>query len=275
MRRATEARSRQRSISAKIRQRIEIYGQKLDGPGTYLQLGSGSEVLLRMELKLDVADQVCSLQQVGDGRFLWIRREMPQLTQLSRVDLRRVRDAIAQSPGGTAVDASTNLLVLGGLPKLLEGIGENFEFQTPYDAALRDVPVRVVRGQLSAERLRALFPQFATAIAEGKSPGEILPETMPEAVVLVFGRDNLFPYRIEFLRLAPRPEQRPRTLVSMELYEVQLNAELDPLLFSYSPGDQEVIDHTDFYLKQMGLVEAGGERPPRQADRPGNSKPNR
>jgi hypothetical protein len=54
-------------------------------------------------------------------------------------------------------------------------------------------------------------------------------------------------------------------MLTMELFDVQFGAALDPLQFQYKAGDQEVADHTDFYLQKFGLApravaERAGER---------------
>ncbi len=257
----------QPALEAKIRQRIDLFGHQLVGSGSYQQLGDGPEKLLRLELKLQVGNQITSLQQVSDGRFLWIRRDLPGQTSLSRIDLKQVRDAIRASGQTPAPDPGGNWMALGGLPRLLQGLNENFLFNSPPRAdQVGQVPVWVLRGQWRAERLAAPLPNQRADILAGRPPRlEELPPRLPDSVMITLGRDDvlpLFPYRIEYLRqdgagqgsgAGPPGIASPRSLVTMELFEVRRRADLDPRQFDYKPGDQEVADHTESYLKSLGL----------------------
>ena len=49
--------------------------------------------------------------------------------------------------------------------------------------------------------------------------------------------------------------------MAMEFYDIRSGVDIDPLTFVYNPGNQEVADHTELYLKSLGLKE------PRQAAR--------
>jgi hypothetical protein len=42
-------------------------------------------------------------------------------------------------------------------------------------------------------------------------------------------------------------------LLAMELFDVRLGESIDPLVFAYKPGDKEVVDHTELYLRNLGL----------------------
>ena len=84
------------ALDAKVRQRVDMFGQQLTGSGRYQQWGAGPATRLRMELKFQVADQVASLHQVSDGRFFWTRRDFPGQSSLSRIDLRIVYDVLEQ-----------------------------------------------------------------------------------------------------------------------------------------------------------------------------------
>jgi len=261
---AAEAVFRQRSISASIRQSVDLFGHRLVGSGSYLQLGEGSDKLLRLELKMQVGDHVTSLQQVCDGDFLWIRRTLPSGARLGRVDLRRVRKEMARSRDVPQVASASNWLGLGGLPKLLTGLNENFQFTRVQQGQLGQWPVWVIRGQWKPERLAQLLPDQKEAILSGKRIDfSELPEHLPERVTVVLARDEtLFPFRIEFLRQRteedaaadPSKETKPPTpIVVMELFEVQLGAPIDPLRFVYKPDELELADHTEQHLKRIGL----------------------
>jgi hypothetical protein len=105
-----------------------------------------------------------------------------------------------------------------------------------------------------------LLPDQRGAVKKGK-PVDLgkLPAQAPDHVLLYLGKADMFPYRIEFRRGNPnRPQGEPasngRSLVTMELFEVDLNASILPTHFLYSPGDLEYSDKTGRFLKSLDLA---------------------
>jgi hypothetical protein len=236
------------ALAAKIRQRADLFGQQLVGSGSYHQVSRGAKILVRLELKLQVAGQLTSLQQTSDGEIVWTRRNAGDRRTISYVDLRRVRRAISEAGDPPAV--SPEAIAQGGLPKLLRGLDRNFTFDPPREAILGRVPVWVLRGQWKSAS-RAASPR-----PEPSSPQR------PDSVTLALGRDEfvpLFPYRIEFARRDdPQGKQTgstsdasQRPIVVMEFFEVRRSAELDHKAFVYQVGDQPVEDHTELYLQRL------------------------
>jgi hypothetical protein len=88
---------------------------------------------------------------------------------------------------------------------------------------------------------------------------------VPERVRLQVGRDDLFPYRLEYLRRtsvdkknkdkSPTASDSWRELVLMEMFEVELDAPVDKSRFAYKPGNQESSDYTTDFLRSMGITE--------------------
>jgi hypothetical protein len=200
-----------------------------------------------------------SMQQVCDGRFLWIRRDVGEAKILGRVDLRRIREATRDGAGPQATaDLSNFWMMLGGLPHLLARLDAHFQFAPAREAALEDTPVWVLDGQWKPEILTILVPSQAANIQAGKPiDPAALPEQMPTQVRIIIRRSDKFPLHIEYLRLgvAAAPDQPPpvATLLAMELFDIRLGEAIDPLVFAYKPGDKEVADHTELYLKNLGL----------------------
>lgn len=256
-----EARARlaaHRSITAAIRQQVNLYRQQLVGSGTYLQAASETP-RLRFELTLRVDDQVASFQQVCDGQYLWIRRQT-QLhgpPDLGRVDLARVLSAVeapdgAPPAGGAgAVGGMPPALGWGGLPQLLEALDRAFEFATVSDGQLRGRGVHALRGQWTAEHLARWLPDQKARIEEGK-PALLdkLPPALPDHVVVLLGRDDLFPYRIEYRRTAGEAGETDQILVAIDLYDVRFDQPLDERLFEFEPGPMPWTDETDRYLRE-------------------------
>ncbi|MCU0880029.1 MAG: hypothetical protein MUF06_19845 [Pirellulaceae bacterium] len=250
-------------LSADLRCRIEAFGHSLAGQGSYQQLGAGPEKLLRMELKVQADDQALTRLEVCGPTYCYIRQESPlHKTPLARVNLRTLRYAISRSPEPIAKSPAQAWIQLGGLPRLLDSLEQNFAFAAPRGDELKFVtadgqsveklPVIVIKGTWKEDKLESL------SSAKGKRSEST---QIPGRVELILGRANqrpaLFPYRITYFAApsgkaedAGEPEQ---VLFMLELFNVQLRRDLDPAAFEYLPGDQEVADLTGTYLERLGL----------------------
>jgi hypothetical protein len=262
------------ALSADLRTRIDAFGHELVGQGTYHQLGKGPEKLLKLELKIQIADQAVVRQEICGPAYYYIRRQSPLAPpSLGRVNLRALRLAIARAPDAMAADPSEHWILLGGLPKLLESLHQNFDFTQPRPDELQfqvegstkveRVPVFVVRGAWNPERLAVL-----RQTDKGKSKDAA--EQLPDEVELVLGRDDqplpLFPYRITYLRIAGEGQggagqggagEPLRPMLTLELFNVHRKGDLDPRQFDYQPGDQDVAELTHTYLQRLGLAKPG------------------
>lgn len=256
------------SIAARVRHRIDLFDHQLVGSGIYLQqsLSAGSsrsvERMLRYELKIQVDDQVTSLLQIGDGNTLWVYEDLLGKVSLSQISLQRLRGAL-NSQERPNVAPATAWIMLGGLPKLLKSLGDWYEFTSVEEGRLDRLPVWVLRGKMSKEKLAALLPDQKDRILAGATPVlDRMPHQVPDRVVLMIGRDDLFPYRMEYWRLLPgekkplslkKPPPADRMLLGMELFEVQFDVPLDPQQFVYNPGDLPKTDGTVQFLQSLGL----------------------
>jgi hypothetical protein len=114
--------------------------------------------------------------------------------------------------------------------------------------------VHALRGQWKAEHLARWLPDQRARIEEGK-PALLdkLPPALPDHVVLLLGRDDLFPYRIEYRRTATEATEAGETdpiLVAIDLYDVRFDQPLDERLFEFEPGPMPWTDETDRYLRE-------------------------
>lgn len=260
--------ARHRSVVANMRQRINIYGRRLVGSGSYQQLQTGTDLLYRLELKVPVGETLASLLQVCDGRYLWTYRVLPDKkvengldTSSAAVDLNRVREISSIPRLGTAGFA------VGGLPGLLQQTARLFEFRAPQQSMLHGTPVWVLNGKLRMDVLHRL--QLGDSAGEG---GETL-EHVPDMVTIALGMDDLFPYQIEFRKkqlgdsvlgagVITRSESRP--LMTLELFEVQLDVPVNPDLFSFRPPNSQIDDMTEQFLANQQLsseLEARANQP--------------
>ncbi len=120
------------TVSARIRLRVEAFGVRLQGDGSYLK---GQEGRMRFELKtwLSHNRKPAVLLQVCDGRAFWEYRDgpgsLPALRRSAvRVDYQAVLEARRQSP---AWAAAPTLPGPGGLEELLRILAKDFLFSAP------------------------------------------------------------------------------------------------------------------------------------------------
>jgi hypothetical protein len=244
------------SVDAKLRMQSHLLDQELAGTGTYYQLvRSPGETLFKLELKLQVANQVSSLLQVNDGRFLWTRRDLPNQKSLSRIDQRRIQQALADAGRGPPLAMGASLLQVGGLGDLLEALQRSFDYEAPRETTHGGAAVYQLRGVWKPEALAELWPAKAESLRAGRSfDVKDLPAQLPAEVIILLSRDpslSGFPYRIEYLRQGRAGERQ--SLVALDFYDIRRNVSLDPRLFAYKPGDQEVVDMTEAHLNGLGL----------------------
>jgi hypothetical protein len=253
---------RQPSVAAKLRLSVELFDQQLVGTGSYMQLGVGEEKLFRLEMGVHTDDYTMFFQQVADGRFLWLRREMDGAVDLGRVDLRRLRGELTDAAPPHAGPDLSAWMALGGLSQLLTGLEANFDFGAPRPSGLASLQILVLEGTWNPNGPASLRAdqQKARQGRPTEGDGGDLPPQTPERVRVMLGRDDLFPYRVEYLR-RDRPTKRwktPRqrqyawkTIALLELYEVNLRAQIDPMRFVYEPDATRIEDRTEAMLESL------------------------
>jgi hypothetical protein len=254
------------SLSAKVRNQVDLFDHQVTGAGRYLQQGRGLRQLSRFELKSQVAEGTFTLLEVSDGRSFWTFRELPGGPSLSQLDLERIESQLRASThvGGATRPGSPPI---GGLPKLLAELRQNFQFVRSAETQLGDRRVWVIDGQWRPERLAAAVPEQRGAIEAGKTVEvKKLPAHLPEHVLLYVGQADLIPYRIEYLRRGDTSNGAGqggllpgyRTMVTTEFFDMRVNVPIDSREFVYQPSGLtqpkglKVIDATDAYLKSLG-----------------------
>ncbi len=242
-----------------------MYGRKLIGSGNYRQLRTRTDLLFRFELKVPVGDTLASLLQVSDGRYLWTYRVLPDKqiekgldASLSTVDLNRVRELLFD-PRRSATEIG-----MGGLPGLLEHTARMFEFGEAQRRGLHGMPVWVLIGRIRPSIVSQLAMRAQLDVAEGEP--QVSPDRLshvPDLVTLALGADDLFPYQIEFHKKRRRGGNRPtmlletgssRPMVTLEFFEVQTNAPVDPELFAFRPPNFQIDDSTDEFLANQRML---------------------
>ena len=269
-----------KSVQARIRYRTELFGARNVGTGIYLQQGSGDQRQFRLELKTAIGQpgagqKLLTFQQVCDGKFLWQYRDsfdnspasgtnvnkqtdnVPDRPTISRIDLTKVRQTLQDSERRPSL-ASINQLNVGGLPKLVDGLQQAFRFNRVEAGELESFPVWLAVGVWRPEALEPLSKELAQQAAADRPLNlKLMPPQLPEQVWMYVGQDDLFPYRIEFRRRAEgqgrggADSSDMQVIVTIEFYEVRLNAPINPREFEYQPSSADIVDTTAAFIKDL------------------------
>ncbi len=245
-----------RFVSARIRQQGELFGYGLLGSGRYIELRGTPVPLVRLELRIQVGDKICSLVQVCDGHALWCYRKLPDGEKLSRVDAVRASAELARLPSPAGRPGGPLALPgLGGLSRLLRGLDATFQFTVAQRGQLAELPVWRLEGGWKPAHLLNFLPKQRKAIEKGQ-PVDLsrLPPYLPDRVIILLGQDDSFPYRIDYRRGGPgqgADGRQGRSLTTLEFFEVNLNAPVDAGQFLFAPGNLPVCDETEQYLQAL------------------------
>jgi len=115
----------------------------------------------------------------------------------------------------------------------------------------------------TTEKLAKIFPDQAEALKDGKPANlDKLPEHLPDHVILCLGKDDLFPYQIDYRRKVPkrfwnRDEPQSRSILTVKFTEVDFGRRFDASRFEY-PGRQALdgvksVDGTEAFVKKLKL----------------------
>jgi hypothetical protein len=286
--RVAAAANQLQSVQARIRYHANMFGSQTVGAGIYLQQRLGDQRQFRLELKTAVGQQLLTFQQVCDGKYVWQYRDSfnkpisdktnpnnpdadsADRPTIARIDLTKVRQILQDSDRKVKIDALGQLAV-GGMPKLLDGLKRSFRFNRVEAGGLDTLPVWIAAGAWLPEALAPVSKELAQQAAwDLPLDLKLLPPQLPEQVWLFVGQDDLFPYRIEFRRRgrsqgrgAGAAEAEMQTMVTVEFYEVRLNAPINPREFDYQPGNADILDTTASFLKELQGKESATSAEPR------------
>lgn len=248
-----------KSISAKIVHEVYLFDKHLVGSGSYWGQRRGGDHRMRMELKVRLGRQTSSLVQVCDGSFLWTRKKLPNEDKLTRLDVARAKAGLKRAKELGRPASMGMLPGIGGLPRLFRGLHGTFDFTAVELGTWGSTkqPVWKIEGQWKPHVLLQILPAQKATIESGQPPDlSKLPPHLPDRVVVfLLARKDLFPFRVEYRRTLPEgPDSdrlTSRTLVAMELSDIDINLPLDPNHFIYNPGQLDFTDATPSFLKSL------------------------
>jgi len=239
-----------RFISARIKQQGELFGHQVTGEGRYFEL-RGAIPSIYLELTVEVGSVSTSLVQVCNGTTFWTYRKLPNWEELSKIDAVQAVSALEHARGKLPPDAVASSPGLGGLARLMRGLNSRFEFTSVVADQLGGLPVWRLEGGWRPAELVRILPDQKGAIEKGRTPDFTrLPGHLPDSVTLFLGRDDCFPFRIDYLRSVPKSS--PRRLMGLEFFELNFNGPIDASQFIFAPTNLEVKDRTDEFIRGIG-----------------------
>lgn len=216
------------SLTARLRCEGRLFNLPVRADGHYAQLNQAGRILVRLELDLKTPPANVQLQQLCDGRFLWESRQSGSQRRVGRIDLRELQQ-LAHSDKQRAVRLGT-----GGLPGLMQSLADSFRFFSPRLARLDEIEVYELHGRLRRARGVTLGTDL-----------ELAEQNLPDSVILLLGKQDLVPYRIQFRR-------GEQALFTCELFEVVVGGAVDVNQFRWEGDDRDVEDRTKELLTQVG-----------------------
>jgi hypothetical protein len=248
-------------LSAKVHHKIQLFDQTISGGdgGRYLQLGRGDRIRFEIKLTLGAGRQAASLVHVCNGEYLFKRRALPGETVITRLRLETVYDALEAARQTAPSTASIDWIALGGVPRLLQVMQQNFDFAPPRSGQFADRRVWVVEGAWKPEVLARFLPEQRDDILAGKPARleELAPQA-PTGIVLAFAADGevpLFPAFLEYHRRAS-DGQPAASLVTLRFDDVRRRPDLTPDDFNYEITEQVTVVDLDpaAFIRGLGLT---------------------
>jgi hypothetical protein len=258
MKRALGALERWPNLAGRFRQSMRVGDELQSGIGEYWQQGVGNQRRTCWQWQTLVDGQQAVFVQVYDcNSHLWTDVRFPERRSVSRVNVASLRrdlavavDAAGAGPRGASA-AELEVLARGGLSQLVAELRRAFAFGPPAAIVEQDRPMIALVGRWREE---ALYRQWQSLSPD--SPGD-WPGHLPHHVVVKLGREDFFPYVVEYRRaadadLADSVAGVGDPLARFEFFEVRWGVvNIDERLFEFMPADVDWRDETAATLERL------------------------
>jgi len=262
LQKAKKALEQHYTVSAQVTQAAQLFGHEVIGSGNYCEQRSNQGLQFRLEMSIQTRDdeEPSSLLQVCDGQYQWEYRKLRDSENVTRVDLAHIQRRLEEEGKARKLNPLRWWPGLQGLPMLIDSFDRFFEFGPPTSVDLqKGFPAWKLEGRWRPKMLVRCMPDHVDVLEQGGGVAtEELPDQLPNLVVLLLGKDDLFPYSIAFYRLAGTTtdvtaSRHDQPIVRVNLSKVRFNQPLPPERFSYQPGDREFVDQTRMLLDQLNI----------------------
>lgn len=267
------------SVAADVVQAGWIHGRLVETHGVYRRTGAGRERSFSLRLRGNVAGQPTQINRVSNGLFLFTEIDSggtPEPNRsVTRVDLRKLRsefrgDDWAPEAGDAIARLAAPLEAMrwGGVPMLLAGLHQSFDFGPAHEMQLRGERVVAMVGRWNADRYRGLLGETTA-----------LPRRAPHHAVVALSKETFFPLMVEYrsgddpmaaagladeslLRPSPRP------MLKIDFLRPTFDASIPSAEFAYTPPSGSPLrDETDRELRiaraqraRLAAITSDGQR---------------
>lgn len=258
MKRALSALERWPNLAGRFRQAMRVGDELQSGVGEYWQEGVGPQRRMCWQWQTLVDEQQAVFVQVYDRNgHLWTDVRFPGRRSVTRVNVASLRrdlalavDAAGLGPGGPSA-AELELLARGGLSQLVAELRRAFAFDPPSAIVEHERPMIALVGRWREDALKRQWQSLSP-----DDPGD-WPNHLPHHVVVKLGREDFFPYIVEYRRAADASRANSVVGVSdplarFEFFDVRWGvANIDDRLFEFTPADVDWRDDTAATLERL------------------------
>jgi hypothetical protein len=254
------------NVKARFRQSLRVGEELQTGLGDYWQQGVGNQrrTCWQWQTLIDGRQAVFAQVYDKDGH-LWTDERFPDRRSVTRVNvaaLRRDLATLAAGQGGAGRSAAElELRARGGLSQLIAELRASFTFGAPAAVVEDGKELVAIVGAWREEPLKRQWQSLSP-----QNPGN-WPGHLPHHVVVKVGREDLFPYVIEYRRatdaaLAGDGAAARDPLARFEFFEVQWGVVMPERLFEFSPTDVDWRDVTAAALERLRPAPPSAQSPP-------------
>ncbi|MDR1382696.1 MAG: hypothetical protein LBJ67_02435 [Planctomycetaceae bacterium] len=252
------------SVSASIRQQINLFGTEFHGLGSYHELKTpelhGKEMTrFRLELQIQspaTAKEVGSpnsITIVCDRTYKYIYRYISLEDEkfLERIEIKRLTDALEATRRSDIPMEVGSMFGLGGLAGMLREMRKRYDFlETPIRTQIGEennkINVRKIRGQLKP----ALAKSLTETVANAKK--QKIPNHIPTTIDVFIGDDDRFPFRFDYFWTADASPPSAERFGYLLFYNQVLHDPISETMFDYFPSENlSPTDVTDQVISRM------------------------
>ena len=244
------------SMSCRIEQTTNLFGQQMIGLGHCSQAGEGSGQV-KMVMRSSSGKSQSTFLQVSDGRLLW--SITTDGSPPRRVYLDRVRQSIGSTASSPQSPLTTSLyLAIGGQAELLRTLYHRYRYIKIFAAQVNGEPVWQLVGTLRTGPLELRAHTLNDDLICTVEPNEFVPTDVRITLVRGTQRD-LIPLKIEYFKrtLNKQGELASFEPLSTVIYsEIQVGSHIDETEFAFDDQTAEIEDETADYLPLVPLASA-------------------
>jgi hypothetical protein len=257
------------SVEADVTQTVDMLDQKFTVSGHYLK-APGHKVALKLTVS-GLPDASGKMYQVCDGTVLWDYQQVLEAESYRKLEVTKVLERL-KSP---EIDDQIRQNVIaqlgfGGPEALLKGLRDVVKFNQKESIELDGKPVWVLTGEWSSRE------GLTGPNGQPWPPLVPLPAYVPSLVKLYVGKDDGWPYKVEFVGHPPAMVMETRkkgadgqlvgskssaqqkvepTRIKLVYTNVKLNPTLDAHAFDFQPPrEAKVDDSTEAFVTMLDNV---------------------